>query len=217
MRRRKARATTARCWGARHALTCGTPKATGFLPIGGAKCGGAKREEGQRLAGTTASKATRCSGRKPPDAQARINGEVEQALLRKATGYTYTQQDTYKLKTVEYSEAGKKIREAESVQVVEVEKYVPPEYSAIALWLKARMPEKWGDAAQEVPPEPVVIVDDIPAQCGRAAEGAGTAAECQSAQPEIAAAVNPANGKASGEKTADRAGTIGKQAARDVQ
>ncbi|MEG2698469.1 MAG: hypothetical protein RR951_06040 [Ruthenibacterium sp.] len=210
--------TTARCWGARHALTCGTPKATGFLPVGGAKCGGAKREEGQRLAGTTASKATRCSGRKPPAAQVRINGEVEQALLRKATGYTYTQQDTYKLKTVEYSEAGKKIREAESVQVVEVEKYVPPEYSAIALWLKARMPEKWGDAAQEVPTEPVVIVDDIPAQCGRAAEGAGAAAECQSAQPEIAAAAgNPANGKASGEKTADRADIIGKQAARDVQ
>ncbi|MEG1744091.1 MAG: hypothetical protein RR215_00765, partial [Ruthenibacterium sp.] len=162
--------------------------------------------------GTTASKTTRCSGRKPPAAQARINGEVEQALLRKATGYTYTQQDTYKLKTVEYSEAGKKIREAESVQVVEVEKYVPPEYSAIALWLKARMPEKWGDAAQEVPTEPVVIVDDSPAQCGRAA------AECQSAQPEIAAAAgNPANGKASGENTADRAGIIGKQAARDVQ
>lgn len=96
----------------------------------------------------------------------RLNALVEEALLRKATGSSYTQQDSYKLKTVEYSDAGKKIKETEEVRVVDVEKYMPPEYSAIALWLKARMPQKWGEAAQAVLPEPVVIVDDIPAQLG---------------------------------------------------
>lgn len=94
--------------------------------------------------------------------QDRINALVEDALLRKATGYQYTQQDSYKLKAIAYSEAGKKESETESVQVVEVQKYVPPEYSAIALWLKSRMPQKWGDAASEVPQAVVQIIDNIP-------------------------------------------------------
>lgn len=96
-----------------------------------------------------------------------VNKDVERALLRKAVGYTYTQQESYKVKYIEYEEGtGKKKFERESVEVVEVTKYVPPEYSAIALWLKARMPQIWGDAAQEAAAEPVVIVDDIPAQMG---------------------------------------------------
>ncbi|NCC06657.1 MAG: hypothetical protein EOM30_01110 [Clostridia bacterium] len=89
------------------------------------------------------------------------NRAVENALYRKATGYSYTQQDTFKLKNIQYNEAGKKIGEVEDVRVVEVEKYVPAEYSAIAMWLKARMPEKWGEAAQDAPPCEVRIVDDI--------------------------------------------------------
>ena len=93
----------------------------------------------------------------------RVNALVEQALLRKATGYTYTQQDSYKVKTTEYGDTGKKLLETEDVRVVEMQKYVPPEYSAIALWLKSRMPQKWGEAA-DVPMQVVQIVDDIP--CG---------------------------------------------------
>ncbi len=89
------------------------------------------------------------------------NRAVENALYRKATGYSYTQQDSFKLKTIQYSDSGKKTSETEEVRVVEVEKYVPAEYSAIAMWLKARMPEKWGEAAQDTPPCEVRIVDDI--------------------------------------------------------
>lgn len=66
------------------------------------------------------------------------------------------------MKTTEYGDTGKKLIESEDVRVVEVQKYVPPEYSAIALWLKSRMPEKWGEAAADVPMQVVQIVDDIP-------------------------------------------------------
>ncbi|MEG2842870.1 MAG: hypothetical protein RR900_05250, partial [Ruthenibacterium sp.] len=55
--------------------------------------------------------------------QDKVNALVEDALLRKATGYLYTQQDSYKLKAIAYGESGKKESETESVQVVEVQKY----------------------------------------------------------------------------------------------
>ena len=90
------------------------------------------------------------------------NTAVEAALLRKATGYTYTQQESHKLKTITYNDSGKKVHEEETVEVVDVQKYVPPEYSAIALWLKARMPQKWGDGADEIERPVVQIIDDIP-------------------------------------------------------
>lgn len=92
----------------------------------------------------------------------RMNSAVEQALFQKATGYTYTQQDSCKVKHITYAENGKKVEEKEQLETVSVQKYVPPEYSAIALWLKARLPQKWGDAAQEAPPCIVPILDDIP-------------------------------------------------------
>lgn len=101
------------------------------------------------------------------------DAQVEAALLRKATGYTYTQMDSYKLKKILYDDKGKKEREDEEVQVVEVEKYVPPDFSAIAMWLKARLPEKWGDGTAAAQQSVVPIIDDIPAQSGppRAANG----------------------------------------------
>lgn len=92
----------------------------------------------------------------------RMNSAVEQALFQKATGYTYTQQDSCKVKHILYTESGKKAEEKEELETVTVQKYVPPEYSAIALWLKARLPQKWGDAAQDTPPNVVPILDDIP-------------------------------------------------------
>ncbi|MEG1407342.1 MAG: hypothetical protein RSD23_05735 [Ruthenibacterium sp.] len=94
--------------------------------------------------------------------QDKVNALVEDALLRKATGYLYTQQDSYKLKAIVYGDDGKKESETESVQVVDVQKYVPSEYSAIALWLKSRMPQKWGEAANSVPQAVVQIIDNIP-------------------------------------------------------
>lgn len=92
----------------------------------------------------------------------RLNLAVEQALFQKATGYSYIQQDSCKVKHIIYGENGKKLEELETLQTVNVEKYVTPEYSAIALWLKARMPQKWGEAAANVPQEITPIVDNIP-------------------------------------------------------
>lgn len=101
-------------------------------------------------------------GRKP--SVEAMNKAVEEALLRKATGYDYTLQETFKVKNAEFDPAnGKKIREEEKIEVVEVYKHVPPEYSAIALWLKARSPSRWGEAAS-VPVQTIVrVIDDVPA------------------------------------------------------
>ena len=70
------------------------------------------------------------------------NGEeadrlVERALFLMATGYTYTEERR------EEGEKGEKI--------VRTRKQVPPNASAIALWLSHRMPERWGNGAAEVP------------------------------------------------------------------
>ena len=62
---------------------------------------------------------------------------VERALFLMATGYTYTEERR------EEGEKGEKI--------VRTRKQVPPNASAIALWLSHRMPERWGNGAAEVP------------------------------------------------------------------
>lgn len=84
---------------------------------------------------------------------------MEAALYRKATGAYIPQQESYKCKHIRYDAAGKKTAEDETVEVCEVQKYYPPEMAAIALWLKTRCPEIWGDAPAAVPA--AQIVDDV--------------------------------------------------------
>ncbi len=55
---------------------------------------------------------------------------VERALFLMATGYAYTEERRSE------GEKGEKI--------VRTRKQVPPNASAIALWLSHRMPERWG-------------------------------------------------------------------------
>lgn len=93
--------------------------------------------------------------RKTPD------DAVEAALLKKAKGYFYKQQDSCKCKTTEYSESGKKLQERETLEMVEVKKYMPPDYAAITFWLKARRPERWG-SAEGGASAPVPIIDNVP-------------------------------------------------------
>ena len=58
------------------------------------------------------------------------NAQVEEALLRRALGYAYTE-------TVE-EENG------ENVKRRKTHKYEPPNITAIKLWLSCRLPERWG-------------------------------------------------------------------------
>lgn len=95
---------------------------------------------------------------------------VERALLKKARGYTYTEQDSNKCKAVEYAEGGKKTREYETLETVDLKKHMPPDLAAISLWLKARRPDRWGEGKgggaaiiDNIPPAPILTADEMAA------------------------------------------------------
>ncbi|PEZ28078.1 hypothetical protein CN345_21970 [Bacillus thuringiensis] len=65
-----------------------------------------------------------------------IDREVENALLKRATGYTYEEV------TVEREKNGD---DFESVETKRVKRQVPPDSTAIIFWLKNRKPDAWRD------------------------------------------------------------------------
>lgn len=105
-----------------------------------------------------------------PRTRAPDSDAVEKALLRRARGYSYKEQDSCKCKTVEYSDDGKKLREIERLETVDVRKYMPPDLEAIVFWLKARRPARWGGTAggaavliDNIPPAPILSADEMAA------------------------------------------------------
>lgn len=72
------------------------------------------------------------------------NAEVAHALYDKAVGAEWVEEQAIKLKTVEYSD-GKRVREEERVEVVEVTRRAPPDTPAAIFWLKNRRPDEWRD------------------------------------------------------------------------
>lgn len=89
--------------------------------------------------------------------------EVENALFKRATGFTTTEQVVFSKKVVEYRD-GKRVKEVSEPCVIEVEKYYPPDTTADIFWLKNRKPEQWRDKQNmEFSGEgKVMIVDSIP-------------------------------------------------------
>jgi hypothetical protein len=79
---------------------------------------------------------------------------VVERLFENATGYSYTTQKAIKVKEVFYSETGRKIREAERVQVVDVEEFVPPQTVAQIFWLKNRVPEHFREKLHPAQDDP---------------------------------------------------------------
>lgn len=81
-----------------------------------------------------------------------VDIEVENALLKRALGYDYTEEK------VEVSKDGGK----KSVKTVQVVKHVPPDVTAQIIWLKNRKPDRWRDKpAETVDDGGVQIIDDI--------------------------------------------------------
>lgn len=78
-----------------------------------------------------------------------VDIEVENALYKKATGFTVEVLKPIKLKEVKY-ENGRKVSEKEYVQMVTEEEYHPPETAAQVFWLKNRRPDKWRDKVEAV-------------------------------------------------------------------
>ncbi|MBT8152742.1 hypothetical protein KMP13_02285 [Epibacterium ulvae] len=70
--------------------------------------------------------------------------EVAQSLFDRATGAEWTEQQAIKVKKVEY-ENGKKLREIEEVEIVEVQRSAAPDTVAGIFWLKNRRAQNWRD------------------------------------------------------------------------
>lgn len=76
---------------------------------------------------------------------------VANRLFDRAVGATWVEQQAFKLKEIEYDPStGRKVREYERVEVVNVVRAAPPDTPAIGLWLKNRRPDLWRDKP-EVP------------------------------------------------------------------
>ncbi len=71
--------------------------------------------------------------------------QVENALFKKCVGYQEVTKKPIKLKRILYSESGKKVSEEEFVEYADEVKHIEPNVSAIAMYLKSRMPARWGN------------------------------------------------------------------------
>lgn len=61
---------------------------------------------------------------------------IERSLLERASGYRYVEQQAIKVKVA---------RDCEKVEIIEVERAIPPDTTAMIFWLKNRRPEQWRD------------------------------------------------------------------------
>lgn len=73
-----------------------------------------------------------------------VDREVENALLKKAMGYTVDLMKTFKVKRTIY-ENGKKVEEYEELVPGVDQVHVPADTTAQIFWLKNRKPEDWRD------------------------------------------------------------------------
>lgn len=73
-----------------------------------------------------------------------VDVEVENALFKKATGFSKTIKKAIKVKEVFY-EDGKRKSEKEHIEFADEEIYIPPDTTAQIFWLKNRKPEVWRD------------------------------------------------------------------------
>ena len=74
-----------------------------------------------------------------------VDIEVENALYKKALGYNVLLKKTFKIKTIEYNDQGKKIKEKEELVDGYDEAHIPADTTAQIYWLKNRKPDKWRD------------------------------------------------------------------------
>ncbi len=72
------------------------------------------------------------------------DSDVANALYQRATGAEWVEEQAIKVKEVEYSD-GKRVRETERVEVVEVTRRAPPDTTSMIFWLKNRRAVDWRD------------------------------------------------------------------------
>ena len=77
-----------------------------------------------------------------------VDIEVENALLKKALGYTVEIKKTFKVRRVEY-ENGKKLREEEELVAGYDEVHIPADTVAQKFWLANRKPKTWREKPED--------------------------------------------------------------------
>lgn len=94
--------------------------------------------------------------------KAPVDYEVENALHKKAIGYTVTVKKPIKVKTRKQLK-DKGMIEEERIEYAEEEVYIPPDTTAQIFWLKNRRPDKWRDKPKEESDvnQPVNIIIDV--------------------------------------------------------
>lgn len=95
-----------------------------------------------------------------------VDVEVENALYKKALGYTVPVKKTFKVKRIEYNpETGKKIAEFEELVDGFDEVHIPADTTAQIFWLKNRKKQQWRDKVEYEKTQGVQkihIVNDLP-------------------------------------------------------
>lgn len=82
--------------------------------------------------------------------KAPVDIEVENALLKRATGYTVKLKKPIKVKTTKRITGKGEVTE-ERIEYADEEQYIPPDTTAQIFWLKNRRPERWRDKRDEAP------------------------------------------------------------------
>lgn len=82
--------------------------------------------------------------------KAPVDIEVENALLKRATGYTVKLKKPIKVKTTKRVTGKGEVTE-ERIEYADEEQYIPPDTTAQIFWLKNRRPDKWRDKRDEAP------------------------------------------------------------------
>ena len=77
-----------------------------------------------------------------------VDIEVENALKKNATGFTYVEQVVSTEREVIYDN-GKRVKEISKPVVIEITRYKQPETIAQIFWLKNRKSDKWKDKVEQ--------------------------------------------------------------------
>ena len=82
--------------------------------------------------------------------KAPVDYEVENALYKRATGYTVKLKKPIKVKTTKRVTGKGEVTE-ERIEYADEEVYIQPDTTAQIFWLKNRRPDKWRDKRDEAP------------------------------------------------------------------
>jgi hypothetical protein len=79
--------------------------------------------------------------------------EVANSLFKRANGFEYDEATPIKVKDITYADNGKKLRETERVEIIQVRKVVPPDVAACIYLLNNRQPQYWRQRRELIDPD----------------------------------------------------------------